>query len=242
MVDVRTLESRNLVSRSVDSLRKLILNDLNQPSSKLPSQGELCARLGVSRTVVREATRILQSQGWIDISQGKVPTVRPVTPHAVITGLSTLVERSSVSLIDVWEARRPIEIEAAVLAAGRATEEHLEQMREANEALAKARTIEEQIVADMRFHKFIADASGNPVFGILLDVLAQFLFESRRTTLKQSGAKVALHHHRKLYEAIAERDAIRARKAAEDGMEQTRADLRREMAQSKRSTKNSGSR
>ena len=78
----------------------------------------------------------------------------------------------------------------------------------------------------MRFHKIVAEATGNPVFGIVLDVLAQFLFESRRTTLKQSGAKVALHHQQ-LLKAIEGRDLTKARQAATDGMRQTEVDLKR---------------
>jgi DNA-binding FadR family transcriptional regulator len=231
MVALASLETRNLVSRAVESLRKFILEEMVGPEADLPSQGELCEKLGVSRTVVREAMRILESQGLIEISQGKVPRVLPANTHAVIHGLSTLMERSSVSLLDVLEVRRPLEIQAAVLAAERATDEHLSQMQEANEALAKVRTIEEQILADMRFHKVIAEATGNPVFGIVLDVLAQFLFESRRTTLKQSGAKVALRHHQRLHAAIAARDIAQVRQAAEEGMRQTEADLKREARQ-----------
>jgi len=225
------LKSENLVPRAVEALRRFILEEMVEPGAAMPSQGELCAKLGVSRTVVREAMRVLESQGFIKISQGKLPQVMPANTQAVIDGLSTLMERSSVTLLDVLEVRRPVEIEAAILAAEKATDAHLAQMRQANEALANARTIEEQILADMRFHKVIAEATGNPVFGIMLDVLAQFLFESRRKTLKQSGAKVALRHHRQLLSAIEERDLTKARQAAEDGMRQTEADLKREARQ-----------
>lgn len=200
----------------------------------MPSQGELCRRLGVSRTVVREAMRILESQGLIKISQGKLPQVLPANTQAVMDGLSTLMERSTVTLLDVLEVRRPLEVAAATLAAEKATGEHLAQMRAANDALAQAQTIEQQILADMRFHKVVAEATGNPVFGIVLDVLAQFLFESRRQTLKQSGAKVALRHHQALLAAIEARDIAAARQAAEEGMEQTAADLRREARQASR--------
>lgn len=226
------LKSENLVTRAVEALRQFILDELLVPGAELPSQGKLAERLGVSRTVIREAMRILESQGLLEITQGKLPRVLPPNTQVVIDGLSTLMERSSATLLDVLEVRRPVEIEVAVLAAERATGEHLRKMSEANEALAKAQTIEAQILADMRFHKIVAEATGNPVFAIVLDVLAQFLFESRRKTLKQSGAKVALRHHRQLLKAIEERDLTKARQAAADGMRQTEADLKREAKQS----------
>ena len=229
---MKQLKHENLVPRAAEALRHLVLSDLRDSGAILPSQGELCTRLGVSRTVVREAMRMLEAEGLVKISQGKLPEVLAASPRAAINGLSTLMERSSLSLLDVLEVRRPLEVEAAMLAAAKATEEHLLRMHQANEALAAARTIEEQIIADMSFHKAVADATGNPVFGLLLDVLGQFLFESRRTTLKQSGARVALRHHQLLLAAIVERDISKARQAAEDGMRQTEADLKREARQS----------
>lgn len=234
MTSLTDLKSENLVARAVEALRLFILDEMIELGAELPSQGELCAKLGVSRTVIREAMRVLESQGLVEVSQGKRPRVLPANTQAVMDGLSTLMERSSVTLLDVLAVRRPVEIEAAILAAERATDGHLRQMREANEALARAQTIEEQILADMRFHNIIAEATGNPVFGIVLDVLAQFLFESRRQTLTQSGAKVALRHHQRLLTAIEERDLSKTRQAAEDGMRQTEADLNREAQSNKK--------
>ena len=127
------LKSENLVTRAVEALRH-ILDELLVPGAELPSQGKLAERLGVSRTVIREAMRILESQGLLEITQGKLPRVLPPNTQVVIDGLSTLMERSSATLLDVLEVRRPVEIEVAVLAAERATGEHLRQMSEANEA------------------------------------------------------------------------------------------------------------
>ncbi len=225
MAALTDLKPENLVSRTTEALRLFILEELIEPGAEMPSQGELCSRLGVSRTVVREAMRTLESQGLIEISQGRLPRVLPPNTNAVMDGLSTLMERSQVSLLEVLAVRRPLEVEAAGMAATNATPRHCQQMREANAALGKARTIEDQILADMRFHHVVAEASGNPVFRIVLDVLAQFLFESRRKTLKQSGAKVALRHHSTLLAAIEAHDPVAARTAAEAGMDQTRADL-----------------
>lgn len=229
---MKELKTEKLVPRAVELLREFVLKEMQEPGAVMPSQVELGARMGVSRTVVREAMRVLEAQGLIRLSQGRLPQVLGANPRAAIDSLNILMERSSISLLDVLEVRRPLEVEAATQAAEKATDSHLARMRAANEALAAARTIEEQIVADMRFHKAIAEATGNPVFGIILDVLGQFLFESRRRTLRQSGAKVALRHHELLLTAITERDLAKARSAAEDGMRQTEADLKREARQS----------
>ena len=85
------LKSENLVTRAVEALRQFILDELIEPGAELPSQGELAERLGVSRTVIREAMRILESQGLLEISQGRLPCVLPPNTQVVIDGLSTLM-------------------------------------------------------------------------------------------------------------------------------------------------------
>lgn len=225
---LKDLSNQDLVSHTVSTLREFIVDEFLVSGAELPSQGELAKQLGVSRTVIREAMRILESQGLIEVRHGCLPRVMPPNSRMVIEGLNTLVARSAVNLFDVQEVRRLIEVAAAVSAAELATEECFAQMREANEAMENASTIETQILADMKFHRLIADATGNPVFGIVLDALSQFLFESRRKTLSQTGPEVALRHHRRLLAALESRDVTAAREAAEDGMRQTLADLRRE--------------
>ncbi len=117
-VPINGIKTENLVPRAVEALRHFVLHELTEPGADLPSQGELSTRLGVSRTVVREAMRVLETQGLIALSQGKLPKVMAANPRTVINGLNTLMQRSNISLLDVLEVRRPLEIEAAVLAAG----------------------------------------------------------------------------------------------------------------------------
>lgn len=230
MAPLKVLKTDSLVLRAVDSLKSFILEEMLVPGALLPSQAELGARLNVSRTVIREAMRILESQGFLRISQGKLPEVMPPSTQGVIDSLSTLMERSKVTLLDVLAVRRPLEIEAAVLASQHASEAQITAMEHANTALEKAVSMDAQILADARFHTVLAEASGNPIFSIMLDVLGQFLIASRRETLQRSGASVAMHHHRLLIEALRARDPKRAKAAAEGGMAQTAADLKQGVA------------
>jgi GntR family transcriptional repressor for pyruvate dehydrogenase complex len=217
--------SRNLVAAAAETLRGYILRGGLAAGDKLPSQGKLCSELGVSRSVIREAMQILQSQGLIEISQGRRPQVLPAGPDAAVGTLSTLVERTHVSLLALLEVRRPLEVEIAGLAAQRAERQRLEPLRAAAEALANAGDLEQQIAADVRFHKALAEAAGNPLFGVLLDVLAELLRESRRHTLRASGAAMALAYHRRILAAVEASDADEARRAMGEHMEQTRRDI-----------------
>jgi DNA-binding FadR family transcriptional regulator len=217
--------NRSLVESAVQALRGYILHGELAAGDTLPSQGRLCSDLGVSRSVIREAMQILQSQGLIEISQGRRPRILPAGPAAAVGTLSTLMERTDVSLQKLLEVRQPLEVEIAGLAAQRASQIHVEQLTAAIEALAEANDLERQTAADVRFHKALAEASGNPLFGVLLDVMAELLHESRRRTLQRSGAEMAIAFHRRILAAVAAGDADAARRAMAQHMEQTRSDL-----------------
>jgi GntR family transcriptional regulator, transcriptional repressor for pyruvate dehydrogenase complex len=218
------LASQNLVEQAVEALREHILSG-KFAAGELPSQGDLCDMLGVSRSVIREAMRTLQSQKLIEVSQGRRPRVLPVGPEAVVESLGTLVRRSELSLLQLVELRRPLEAEIASLAARRATPEQLQEMRAAVQCLAEATDLESQIAADLRFHKRLAEATGNALFGIILDVLADLLHESRRRTLGQSGVGVALGYHRRILAAVEAGDAAGARDEMLQHLERTKHDI-----------------
>ena len=169
--------------------------------------------LGVSRTVLREAMKHLQAQGLVLMSQGKRPRVRPADPQAAVESLDLLLQRSEGSLGHLVEARRPLECEIAGLAAERATPEHVEAAQAAIESLRVAKSLDEQIEADVRFHRVLAQATGNPVFLTLLDTVAGLLRESRRRTIGKHGMGVAVDHHAGILDAIRRRDPAAARAA-----------------------------
>jgi GntR family transcriptional repressor for pyruvate dehydrogenase complex len=219
------LTSQNLVEQAVTALREHILAGKFGPDQELPSQGELCDTLGVSRSVIREAMRTLQAQGLIEVSQGRRPRVLPAGPDVVLQSLNTLVQRSDLSLLQLVEIRRPLEGETAALAAKRISAAQLEELRASVDALRDAADLEEQVEADVRFHKTLADATGNPLFGIILDVLAQQLRESRRRTLRQSGVETALGYHRRILAAVEVGDADRAQQIMLQHMERTSQDI-----------------
>ncbi len=220
------LNAEKLVEQTVSALREEILSGHYTSGQTLPSQGAMSAELGVSRSVVREAMRTLQSQGLVTVSQGKRPSVLPAGPSAVIETLGTLVARSGVSLMQLLEVRRPLEIEIAALAAKRRNASQLQRMQESIQELEHAESIEAGTAADVQFHKVLGEASDNPLFGIVLDVFATLLRDSRRHTIQQSGKSTAIHHHRQILAAVADGDATAARDRMIAHMVQTEKDIR----------------
>jgi GntR family transcriptional repressor for pyruvate dehydrogenase complex len=67
----------------------------------------------------------------------------------------------------------------------------------------------------VRFHALLAESTGNPIFGLLLQPLAELLIQSRRKTLSQFGADLAAEHHARILDAVARRRAKAAAAAME---------------------------
>jgi GntR family transcriptional regulator, transcriptional repressor for pyruvate dehydrogenase complex len=215
----------DLVQEVVSLLEKQILSGEFAIGSALPPEGQLCVDFGVSRTVIREAMRILGTRGLVEVSQGKLPRVKPVDPAHVVHSLSTYLQRADHSLLNLTEVRLQLETAIAALAAKRATPEDLKAMEEMNQQLIESGTLEKKIDADLRFHAYLAEATQNPVFGLLLDPLAHLMRLSRKATLSRTGAERAVAGHRKILNAVRRGDGKAARQAMLDHLAMAKEDL-----------------
>jgi len=213
------------VATVLKQLTHEIISGQFAPGTALPPEGELAKSHGVSRTVIREAMRGLRAHGLVEMSQGKPARVRPPDPKAAIASLEMLLRRNRASLLNLMEVRRPLESEIAALAAERANDEHLRQLEHTIHELAAASTSEQRIEADVKFHRVLGEATGNPVFVLLLETLAGFLRESRQKTLAHSGVDLALQGHRAVLEAVCSRDSNKAREAMLEHLRRAARDL-----------------
>jgi GntR family transcriptional repressor for pyruvate dehydrogenase complex len=102
----------------------------------------------------------------------------------------------------------------------------LEELRQSIVVQRSAATLGAQIAADRRFHQLLAEASGNPIFSFLLDVLAELLDTSRRRTIGTLGSERALCGHEAVLKAVAARNAEDARRAMLAHLDQAAEDLR----------------
>ena len=221
----RDLSGANRVDEVVLRLREQIVSGKLSADHSLPSEGDLATQFRVSRTVVREAMRILCTQGLVEISQGRRPRVKKADSQAAIISLDALLSRGSGSLQHLTEVRLPLEVEIAGLAAERATPEQLQTLAQTNDQLAGANSLEECIEADIAFHRALAAATNNPLFVLLLETVAQLLRESRRRTLTQSGTRLAWEEHVKIYQTVVQRDPAAAREAMRQHMRLIKRDL-----------------
>lgn len=145
------------------------------PGTRLPTEQEMMAALGVSRTVVREAVAALRAEGLVTTRQGVgafVAAALPKPPFRIEPG-----QHNSLSdAIDIMELRAAVETEAAGLAAERATCTQLRAIRTALRAIDGAIARHEPAVQeDFALHAAITEATGNPQFRRFLEFLGQHI-------------------------------------------------------------------
>ena len=162
-----------------DELRELILSGSLSSGDRLPTEPDLAANFGVSRSTVREALRVLASRDLIQTTRGTTggTFVSSVQSEQVSDYLETSIGlmsgSDSVSVDEMLEARELLEVPSARLAAEHRQDEHLVAMREAMERETSRR--ERRFREDRNFHAVIVDAAGNrllsmmtaPVFRVL---------------------------------------------------------------------------
>jgi GntR family transcriptional repressor for pyruvate dehydrogenase complex len=191
------------VTEIASQLEREILSGKLAPGELLPSERDISARLGVSRSVVREALHRLGSLGLVRSVHGSGTRVEAPSGRQVTVGYQRLLSRPDVRLEDLAAVRLPLESAIVSLAAARRTDEHLRLLEGTQKILGSPRrTLESHVKADLDFHATLADATGNPLFVVVLAPIQELLIESRRRTLGRYGAAIAFAHHAKILDAV----------------------------------------
>ena len=213
-MNITTLERPgSLVERVCQQLAEIIRGGNADEERWLPGERSLAEKLGVSRTVVREATKRLEQQGMLEIQHGTGIKVVDRLHRPLNDSLTLLIPDMADRLEQLNDARLSIEPDAAAFAAQRASKEEVRTMRRIHTQLEKAADGPAAIEQDVAFHHAIADASGNLIFRLILDSLAEIGIASRLRTIGRIGKQTAIEHHAQVLAAIEARDPDAARRA-----------------------------
>jgi DNA-binding FadR family transcriptional regulator len=194
-----------------ERLRDEILAGSLAAGERLPGEADLCEAEGVSRSTVREAIRLLEAQQLVITTRGTtggsfVAQHSPGRIHRELgTSLDLLVGNDELTVEQIIEARRLLEVPAVALAAERCTPEQLAELR---------RCLDEGRAGNERFHQLLLAASGNP----LLEVMTTPLFGVIRHRVSRDRATDDFWHlvdaeHRALLELVEAGDAEAAARA-----------------------------
>ncbi|VCU68581.1 HTH-type transcriptional repressor CsiR [Pigmentiphaga humi] len=193
---------RSVQQETVRLVREAIMNGYFKPGERLV-EAKLCSLLGVSRTSVREALRVLAAEKLIVIVPNKGPSV---------------AELSWQEAENIYHLRALLEGEAAALSAQRMGKDELRSMRAALDAFAEA--VKEQdgaarLSATADFYEVIIACCGNPVMGeVLHGLLTRINFLRAKTMASPGRAKHSVRELDEIYAALEQGDARAARAAA----------------------------
>jgi DNA-binding FadR family transcriptional regulator len=209
---------RGLTDELVARLTASIVSGKWPPGSQLPTEQEMIAATGVSRTVVREAVAALKADRLVITRQGVGAFVAEQVRRPFRVDFdkhSTLRE-----VLNVMELRTGVEVEAAGLAAERASASQVRKIADRVAAIAAAIGRGENAVdQDFAFHCEIADSTGNPQFKRFLEYLGRFIIPRRSVwgrsapAAKGNYSTVFQQEHEQILNAIRERAVTQARAA-----------------------------
>lgn len=206
---LRTIDRNKLYTSIVDQLVDGIRSGAYPAGAALPAERILATRLGVSRSSVREAIRVLEYAGVLDVrtGSGTFVTEAGLSSAARLRAQAVLV--GDQSPLDVIVARRAIEPVCAELAASNRRDRDLKEMRQTvTEQARLLREEQDPADADLAFHLAIAAASRNLVLMLLSERLADIMRHQAWRELKYRSndrhgtSGTFLDQHRAILDAL----------------------------------------
>jgi len=218
------LRSNPAAARVVGHVESLIARGHLRPGDRLPPERELALHVGVSRPSVRAGLRWLTAMGVVRARQGSGTFITEGPPRIEPGSLGMLATLHRFTRDEMFEARRVLEVGIAGLAAERASGEQVAAMAEELGGLfASLEAPQSFLLHDVRFHRAVAVGSGNPVLGALVELVSVLVYDRRRLTIEQAqDLKESAEMHQRIYVAIREKDADRARREMERHLDTAR--------------------
>lgn len=216
------ISQTRIAQRVVEQIVKSIREGRINPGDKLPGENSLAADFQVSRPCVREALRILEAVGVVEVRRGKgcyvLRSPDGLDGGSIWLSWLTVFRHEVLALMEVREA---VESKAAALAALRASEADFAQLQEVTDRLwtglrqgGDELTADEAYALDTKFHQAIASASGNPFLLRLANNIGGVIDADRRAIMSiPNRIQASAEDHRAILEALKKRDSEAARNA-----------------------------
>ena len=232
---------RNLHGLVAAELGNRIVNGSFKPDEVLPDEATLCARFGVSRTVIREAIKVLSAKGLVETRPKRGTAVRPVRFWSRLDPDILIWQDNAAPSEDflqkLTEVRRIVEPPAAELAALRATSKEIDRIAKAYQRMCDGfQDVDTFIASDIQFHASIIEASHNELLQPINNVIrAAMLVSLRVTNLQADKNRQSLPFHLAILEAVQNRDSAEAGAAMRRHLDDTWQRIETKLAQKDRS-------
>jgi GntR family transcriptional repressor for pyruvate dehydrogenase complex len=210
----------------VEQIRLLMRQGQLKPGDRLPPERDLCERFGVSRVTVREALRMLESSGLVEIRVGARGGAFVTVPSSnrVGEGLTDLLSLSVISASDVTEVRMVLEVGIVPLVCERATEADLADLDKICEQSKQAvRDGNYTMDMSLEFHTRVAAATHNPAVTMLVESFRGPIFMSLQEAKNAAPemGDLGSQEHERFIEAIRRKDADAASRIMREHLSRT---------------------
>ena len=203
-----TTRRAGLVDQVIEQLRDAVRQGEWPIGTRIPTEPELVATLGVGRNTVREAVRALSHSGLLEVRQGDGTYVRATSE------VSGAIRRlCGTELREALQVRRMLEVEGARLAATGRTEDELARLRELHDqrdAAQREARFDDFVRADAEFHLTVVQCAHNALLTELYRGLTEVVTASVAATTHEELGPAERIEHRGILNAIADRDPVRA--------------------------------
>jgi GntR family transcriptional repressor for pyruvate dehydrogenase complex len=212
----QTLDTQ-LTSHVVNYIRARMEDGSLKPGDRIPPEREFAKELKISRASLRMGIGYLAAMGVMKVRHGVGTFVADGPAEFGKSSLGLLGALHGFKPWQMFEVRNLLETSLAALAAERGREAHFTALaEEVAEMYATIDDPAQYLIHDVRFHRTIAQASGNPILAALMETLSTALYEERRITAERAkDRKMSLEAHREIYRAIRSGNSAEARQAME---------------------------
>ena len=226
---MQPIHKASMTDQCVARIKEDILSGVYEPEAKLPPEKDLCIQLGVSRSTLREAFRMLQALGYVRIIHGRGTFVASGTGE-IITKPDQWLSTNSQELYDVMAVRLTLEQCAISRAAEKITDEEIKDMMEIQKEFISV-AVEGQAVKmalyDELFHKAFINAARIPLFDQINQQITEALRNYRLNIFSVPELQLfAIAPHQKILHALASHDAAGAVQAVKEHIDHICSDIR----------------
>jgi GntR family transcriptional repressor for pyruvate dehydrogenase complex len=208
------IKQPNLKDKVYELLLDMVVDGKYRDNDMLPPERILCEELGVSRTVVREAVKSLETRGVLKVIHGKGIKVIPATSNDISEAFMLYLRRKNrnASMKDLIEIRFSIETEIARYAALRARAEEAGELERIVDRMRElVNDFDEFIVADFEFHLRLAYIARNIIFTTVIEALVIPLMTSFKETASVVDNARSIREHAEIARCVKQNSADEAR-------------------------------
>lgn len=215
----QTIKRPSVVEEIIESFKQALIHGELRPGQRLPSEAELAQQLGVGRTALREAMKMLEALGVVNIQQGDGTHIVDEPSPSLLNPLVFAIMLEAGMGAELLELRSLVQVGYCQLAAQKATPEDLERVAEAAQAWESYarrtdRDVDRLTELDLDFHYAILYATHSPLVIKIGRTVEELFFASIRSTVsKIEGLEWGIEGHRHILQAIRDGDPEAVRQA-----------------------------